>query len=223
MSVVSVQQALSGALVAGSEVTVRGWVRTRRDSKAGLSFVNRQRRLLFRSDPDRRAVHPAQLRERSEATLGRLRGDRHRHAGASQGQGQSVRMQALEHRSRRLGRRSGNLSDPAQGALAGIPARSGAPASAHQSVRRGHPHPPLPGAGGAPLLPREGLLLDQHADHLHLRRRRRRTDVPHLHAGHGEPAAHARRQGRLQPRLLRQGGLPDRLRPAQRGGLSAWR
>ena len=40
MSVVSVQQALSGAPVAGSEVTVRGWVRTRRDSKAGLSFVN---------------------------------------------------------------------------------------------------------------------------------------------------------------------------------------
>ncbi len=40
MSVVSVQQALSGAIDAGSEVTVRGWVRTRRDSKAGLSFVN---------------------------------------------------------------------------------------------------------------------------------------------------------------------------------------
>lgn len=40
MSVVSVQQALSGTIEAGSEVTVRGWVRTRRDSKAGLSFVN---------------------------------------------------------------------------------------------------------------------------------------------------------------------------------------
>lgn len=40
MSVVSVQQALSGAIDAGSQVTVRGWVRTRRDSKAGLSFVN---------------------------------------------------------------------------------------------------------------------------------------------------------------------------------------
>src|SRR5688572_31337435 len=40
MSVVSVQQALSGGIAAGSEVTVRGWVRTRRDSKAGLSFVN---------------------------------------------------------------------------------------------------------------------------------------------------------------------------------------
>ncbi|MFA5683010.1 MAG: asparagine--tRNA ligase [Lysobacteraceae bacterium] len=40
MAVVSVQQALSGEILAGGRVTVRGWVRTRRDSKAGLSFVN---------------------------------------------------------------------------------------------------------------------------------------------------------------------------------------
>ncbi|NII09242.1 asparagine--tRNA ligase [Oleiagrimonas sp. C23AA] len=40
MAVVSVKQALGGSLPEGSEVTVRGWVRTRRDSKAGLSFVN---------------------------------------------------------------------------------------------------------------------------------------------------------------------------------------
>jgi len=40
MSVVSVKQALSGAIAANTEVSVRGWVRTRRDSKAGLSFVN---------------------------------------------------------------------------------------------------------------------------------------------------------------------------------------
>src|ERR1051325_7297535 len=39
MTVVSVKQALSGKLEAGSKATVRGWVRTRRDSKAGLSFV----------------------------------------------------------------------------------------------------------------------------------------------------------------------------------------
>lgn len=38
--VVEVKQALSGALTAGSKVSVRGWVRTRRDSKAGVSFVN---------------------------------------------------------------------------------------------------------------------------------------------------------------------------------------
>ena len=40
MPVASVKQALSGSIAAGGEVTVRGWVRTRRDSKAGLSFVN---------------------------------------------------------------------------------------------------------------------------------------------------------------------------------------
>ena len=40
MAVVSIKQALSGAVAANSEVSVRGWVRTRRDSKAGLSFVN---------------------------------------------------------------------------------------------------------------------------------------------------------------------------------------
>ena len=40
MAVLSVQQALAGGSAAGSEVTVKGWVRTRRDSKAGLSFVN---------------------------------------------------------------------------------------------------------------------------------------------------------------------------------------
>jgi asparaginyl-tRNA synthetase len=40
MTVVSVEHALAGKIPAGGEVTVRGWVRTRRDSKAGLSFVN---------------------------------------------------------------------------------------------------------------------------------------------------------------------------------------
>ena len=39
MSVVSIHQALSGTLAPDTQVTVRGWVRTRRDSKAGLSFV----------------------------------------------------------------------------------------------------------------------------------------------------------------------------------------
>ncbi|TBR13100.1 MAG: asparagine--tRNA ligase [Lysobacter sp.] len=40
MTIISIEQALAGKLPAGGEVTVRGWVRTRRDSKAGLSFVN---------------------------------------------------------------------------------------------------------------------------------------------------------------------------------------
>jgi asparaginyl-tRNA synthetase len=40
MAVASVQQVLEGKLEAGEAVTVQGWVRTRRDSKAGLSFIN---------------------------------------------------------------------------------------------------------------------------------------------------------------------------------------
>ncbi len=40
MTITSIEHALAGKLPAGGEITVRGWVRTRRDSKAGLSFVN---------------------------------------------------------------------------------------------------------------------------------------------------------------------------------------
>ena len=36
----SISSVFSGAVSVGDPVTVRGWVRTRRDSKAGLSFVN---------------------------------------------------------------------------------------------------------------------------------------------------------------------------------------
>ncbi len=40
MTVLSVQEALSGKVAAGGEVSVRGWVRTRRDAKNGLSFIH---------------------------------------------------------------------------------------------------------------------------------------------------------------------------------------
>ena len=40
MDATSVKKALSGAVPAGQKIEVRGWVRTRRDSKAGISFVN---------------------------------------------------------------------------------------------------------------------------------------------------------------------------------------
>ncbi len=39
MQLVSVKQALAGKPAVGEKVEVRGWVRTRRDSKAGISFV----------------------------------------------------------------------------------------------------------------------------------------------------------------------------------------
>jgi asparaginyl-tRNA synthetase len=94
MSVVSVQQALSGGIAAGSEVTVRGWVRTRRDSKAGLSFVNLSDGSCF--DPIQ-VVAPAALANYETEV-------KHVTAGcsviatgtltASQGQGQAFEIQA---------------------------------------------------------------------------------------------------------------------------------
>ncbi len=40
MAKYTIAQALAGECCAGNEITLNGWVRTRRDSKAGLSFVN---------------------------------------------------------------------------------------------------------------------------------------------------------------------------------------
>jgi asparaginyl-tRNA synthetase len=40
MTQTMIQAVLSGQVAVGSAVTVKGWVRTRRDSKAGLSFIN---------------------------------------------------------------------------------------------------------------------------------------------------------------------------------------
>jgi len=39
MTIISAKQAFSGQVSPGSTVTVKGWVRTRRDSKAGISFL----------------------------------------------------------------------------------------------------------------------------------------------------------------------------------------
>src|SRR5690625_7737319 len=40
MQIASVRQVLDGDIACGSEVTIRGWVRTRRESKAGFSFIH---------------------------------------------------------------------------------------------------------------------------------------------------------------------------------------
>ncbi len=39
MSFHMISRLLAGDVAVGSQVTVKGWVRTRRDSKAGMSFI----------------------------------------------------------------------------------------------------------------------------------------------------------------------------------------
>ena len=40
MTFITIKRALSGETSIGTQITVKGWVRTRRDSKAGFSFIN---------------------------------------------------------------------------------------------------------------------------------------------------------------------------------------
>ena len=94
MAVVGVDKALSGSIASGTEVTVRGWVRTRRDSKAGLSFINLSDGSCFAAI---QVVAPASLPNYESQV-------RHLTAGCaliatgtltpSQGQGQTLELQA---------------------------------------------------------------------------------------------------------------------------------
>ncbi|HYO66703.1 MAG TPA: asparagine--tRNA ligase, partial [Archangium sp.] len=96
MQVVSVKKALDGSIAPDTKVEVRGWVRTRRDSKAGISFVNVTDGSTF--DPIQ-VVAPNTLPNYEKEVL-------HLTAGASvvcrgtlvksQGKGQSFEVQAEE-------------------------------------------------------------------------------------------------------------------------------
>src|SRR3954471_18176915 len=91
---VDIASVLKGSVQPGSPVAVRGWVRTRRDSKAGLSFIHLHDGSCF--DPIQ-IVAPASL-PNYESEIRRLttgcsviaRGV----VTASQGQGQAVEIQA---------------------------------------------------------------------------------------------------------------------------------
>jgi asparaginyl-tRNA synthetase len=94
MTVVSVEHALAGRIPAGGEVTVRGWVRTRRDSKAGLSFVNVSDGSCFAAI---QVVAPADLPNYEDEIRRLTAGCSVIASGvlvASQGQGQSFEIQA---------------------------------------------------------------------------------------------------------------------------------
>ena len=94
MTQVAIRDALSGRLAAGETVTVRGWVRTRRDSKAGLSFVNVSDGSCF--DPIQ-VVAPASLDNYESQVSHLTTGCAVIATGtlvASQGKGQSFELQA---------------------------------------------------------------------------------------------------------------------------------
>src|ERR671921_673259 len=92
--IVDVASVLRGKVPTGQSVTVRGWVRTRRDSKAGLSFIHLHDGSCF--DPIQ-VVAPAGLAN-YESEIKRLTSGCSLVARGvvtpSQGQGQAVELQA---------------------------------------------------------------------------------------------------------------------------------
>jgi asparaginyl-tRNA synthetase len=94
MAAVSVSQVLLGKAPQGTPVSVRGWVRSRRDSKAGLSFIHVHDGSCF--DPVQ-VVAPAALPNYQAEVLKLTAGCAviaHGTLAASQGKGQAVELQA---------------------------------------------------------------------------------------------------------------------------------
>ncbi|MAK70592.1 MAG: asparagine--tRNA ligase [Idiomarinaceae bacterium] len=94
MSYASVVDVLAGKVAVDDTVTVRGWVRTRRDSKAGISFINLHDGSCFDAI---QAVVPAELPNYTDEVLKLTTGCSVAITGVvveSQGKGQSYEMQA---------------------------------------------------------------------------------------------------------------------------------
>ncbi len=94
MNAVSIAQITSGALAPGTRVLVQGWVRTRRDSKAGLSFLHLSDGSGFHPI---QVVAPSSLPNYESEVLKAGAGCALRVQGelvASQGQGQNLEIQA---------------------------------------------------------------------------------------------------------------------------------
>ena len=79
MNAFSCAEILAGRAPTDTPVTLKGWVRTRRDSKAGISFVHVSDGSCFHPVQVGRAEHAAELCGGSHAAHRRLRGGGHGH------------------------------------------------------------------------------------------------------------------------------------------------
>ncbi len=94
VTIAQITDVLGGKVALGSEITIRGWVRTRRDSKAGLSFVHLHDGSCF--DPIQ-VVAPSELPNYASEVLKLTAGCAiiaHGLVTASEGKGQAVEIKA---------------------------------------------------------------------------------------------------------------------------------
>ena len=199
----SVRAILSGQAPADAPVTVKGWVRTRRDSKAGISFVHVSDGSSFHPV---QVVAPNTLANYSDEVLKLTAGCAVEATGTivpSPAKGQPFEMQASAIEV------VGWVDDPDTYPIQPKP-------HTMEYLREVAHLRPRTNVIGAVTRVRHTLAQAIHRFfHEHgffwihtpiitgVRRRGRGRDVPRLHARPREPAAHARRQGRLRPGLLR--------------------
>ena len=218
---IDVASILKGKVPIGSRVTVRGWVRTRRDSKAGLSFIHLHDGSCF--DP-LQVVAPAdaaQLRERDQEADHGLLGHRDRHAAASQGRGRPSRSR------RDRVEVVGWVDDPDTYPIQPKKTRSSTCARS-RTCGRARTRSARSRACGTASAWRSTATSTSTASSGSTRRSSRRATPraparcsasPRSTSPTATRSAHARRPHRLHAGLLRQGGVPDRQRPAERRDL----
>ena len=162
----SVRRALTEPV--GTKARVHGWVRTRRDSKAGLSFIALDDGSCF---DNLQLVAPNDLPNYEDEVLHLTTGCAIEAEGElveSKGKGQSVELKASAVR-RRVGRGPGHLPRLGQAPHLRVPARLRPSAGADQHLRRGGPR----AARLAMAVHRfmdERVLLGPHAHHHRQRR-----------------------------------------------------
>src|ERR1700739_2057321 len=121
--VLSVRQILAGEGPQDAPVIVKGWVRTRRDSKAGISFIHLSDGSSFHPA---QVVAPSTLPNYADDVLKLTAGfavEATGTIGPAPCKGPAVRDAGERRTGDRLGGRPGHLSDPAEAAHPGVPAR----------------------------------------------------------------------------------------------------
>ena len=173
----------------GRQVKLQGWIRTRRDSKGGFSF-------LEMNDGSCQGNVQISPRPRCRTTRAKSRNSApaQRHGRRA---GQSLARQGPGHRG--AGRRVivHGYADPEtyplaeEAAFVRVSADDRPSAAADQHLRRHRPVAQLRGAIDPRFLPGTRLPLHPHADHHGQRLRRRRRDVQGHHARPGQRARSA--------------------------------
>ena len=150
--VFSVRWILAGKAPQDVPVTVKGWVRTRRDSKAGISFVHLSDGSSFHPV---QVVAPNTLSNYADEVLKLTTGCAIEATGTivtSPAKGQPFEMQASAIKVIGWGRRPGYVSDPTEATLTRVPTRGGTSSAANKRDCGSDQGATHPGAGDPSVL-----------------------------------------------------------------------